>query len=140
MAATDFVYDRYPIQGADIAYKNTSGSTISAGMLLKIDASNPISASQPNIGLTTCSAVTDFPFGFAVENVPAAGQGRCQIEGIAIGIAAGAVTVGAIVGASATAGDVTTYTATDPAIGQAVTTTANAADPILVRIAPCRNA
>jgi hypothetical protein len=140
MAATDFVTPRFPIQGADIPVKNTSGGALAAGALVKIDTSNPVSATQPQIGVVACSAVTDFPLGFLIEALAANAVGRVQIEGIAQGIALGAITAGAIVGPSATAGQITTYTATDPAIGQALTAAANAADPILVRIAPCRNA
>jgi len=141
MAATDFVWGRYPIQGADVPYLNTSGAAITAGMTLKIDTSKPIGASQPQVAMIPTTAVADFTDGFAVENVPIGGQGRCQIEGVAVAIAAAAITVGAIVGASAaTPGDVVTYTAANPSIGKAWSTAANAADPILVRIAPSKNA
>ncbi len=140
MAATDFLTPRFPITGADIPVKNTTGSSMPSGSLVKLDTANPVSATQSQIGVVLTSAVTDFAFGFLVETIPAGGTGRCQVEGLAVGIALGAISVGAIVGPSATAGQVTTYTATDPAIGQAVTAAASAADPILIRIAPCRNA
>lgn len=141
MAASDFLWTRYPIQGADLPYKNTSGSAISAGMLLKLDTTNPIGASQGKVGMVPCTAITDFADGFAVQNTPIGGDGTVQIEGVAVGIAAGAITIGAIVGASAaTSGDVIAYTPTDPSIGKAWSAAASAADPILVRIAPSRNA
>lgn len=141
MAASDFNYPTYPISGADIPYKNTSGAAITAGQLLKLDTGNLLSGSQQQVGCVLTSAVADFPLGFAVDNTPANGQGRVRLEGVTVGIAAGAISAGAIVGASAaTAGDVTTYTAANPAIGQALTAAASLADPILVRIAPCKNA
>jgi Uncharacterized conserved protein (DUF2190) len=140
MAATDFVWGRTPIQGADVPYLNTSGAAIAAGTALKLDTGNPISATQPQIGMIPTTAITDFVDGFAVENVPIGGQGRVQIEGIAVGIASAAIAIGAVVGASATAGKVVAYTATDPSIGKAWSAAANANDPVLIRIAPSRNA
>jgi len=141
-AASDLVWGSgFPITGGDVPVKNTSGSALTAGQLVKLDTSNPISASQPFMGIVLTSAVADFPFGFLVENIPIAGTGRCRIEGIAVGIAVGAITVGTIVGASAaTSGDVVAYTATDPSVGQICNTTTAAADPALVRMAVSRNA
>lgn len=140
-AASDLVWGSgFPITGGDVPVKNTSGGALTSGQLVKLDASNPLSASQPFMGVVATAAVTDYPFGFLVENVPTGATGRCRIEGIAVGIALGAVTVGAVVGASATAGQVTTYTPTDPSVGQACSTTTTAADPILVRMAVSRNA
>ena len=143
MAATDFVWGRYPIQGADVPVKNTSGSAMTAGQLVKLDttAGNLLGGGGTAIPVVLTSAVTDFPLGILVENIASNAIGRCQIEGIAVGIAAGAITAGNMVGPSgATNGDVTAYTATDPAIGQALNTTTTLADPVLIRIAPCRNA
>jgi hypothetical protein len=129
-----------PIQGADISVKNTSGSALAPGQVVKLDTSNPMSATQPQPGVVLTSAVADYPYGVVVENIPVNGQGRVQIEGQVQCIAAGAVSVGAIVGASTTAGDVTTYTAANPSLGQAVTVAVNAADPIFIRISVSKNA
>lgn len=134
MAASDFVWNRQPIQGADVPYKNTSGSAITAGMQLKLDTGNLMSASQGKPGMTPTTAVTDIPDGVAVENVPAGQDGRCQIEGIAVCIAKGAVTAGTTVGPSTTAGSTSTFTSTDPSLGKAWNTTVSDGDPVLVRL------
>ena len=141
MAATDFLWTRFPISGADVPVKNTSGAAISANQLVKLDSANPASATQSAPGVVLTSAVADFPFAVAVENIPIGGQGRVQLEGIAVCIAAGAIAAAAIVGPSAaTPGDVTTYTAANPSLGQGMTVAAALADPILVRLAPSKNA
>jgi hypothetical protein len=138
MSATDFLYPRFPIQGADIPVKNTSGTAWTVGQLLKMDSANVVSATQPQIGAIITAAVTDIPFGFAIEATPASGQGRCQIAGImyGLGVAAG-VTAGATVGPSGSvSGQIVAYTATDPYAGQALTAGVSAADPVLVHIMP----
>lgn len=140
MSATDFLWTRFPIQGADFPVKNTSGSAITANQTVKLDTGNVIGATQPQAGVTPTVLVADFPFGVAIENIPAGGYGRVQLEGVAVCIALGAITAGAIVGPSTTAGQVTTYTAANPSLGQAVSAAVNAADPILVRLAPSKNA
>lgn len=140
MAATDFVWGRIPIQGADVPFINKSGSAIVAGQALKLDTGNPISGTQSQVAMVPTSAVADFADGFAVDNVAIGGQGRVQIEGVAVAIAAGAIAVGAIVGPSTTAGDVTTYTAANPSIGKAWSAAAAVNDPVLIRIAPSKNA
>lgn len=134
MAASDFNWARYPIQGADIPYKNTSGSPILAGMQLKLDATNLTGASQGKAGMIPTAAVTDVPDGVAVENVAIGGDGRVQIEGLAVCIAKGAVTAGTTVGPSPTAGSTSTFTSTDPSLGKAWNTTVNDGDPVLVRL------
>lgn len=143
MAATDFLYARLPLNVAEWLVKNTSGAAMVTGQLVKVDTANPMSATQPVVGVVLTSAATDMPFGFIIENIPAGGIGRCQVaDGSGVsGIAAGAIAVGAIVGASAaTPGDVTTATAADPSIGQALTAAVNAGDPVLIQINKSKNA
>jgi len=134
MAATDFVWGRIPLQGADMPYKNTSGAAITAGQVLKLDATNVIGATQPQVGMVLPSATTDVPDGFAVENVPIGGQGRVQTEGLAIGIASGAISAGASVMPAATLGQVSPWTASNAQAGKAWSTTTTAGDPILIRV------
>ena len=137
MAATDWINARMNYGGyADYACINKTGSSIAAGTLLKLDTGNLMGGTTtgtiPQVAVTPCTAVTDIPIGFAAETIPNGQQGRVQIDGVAVGIAAGAITAGTLVGASATAGDVTTYTGNDPAVGMALTTTVNAGDPVFV--------
>jgi hypothetical protein len=137
MSATDFQNARFNFQLPDFPVKNTTGSAMPSGTTVKMDASNVLSGTQQAVGVVPTAAITDVPFGIAVEAIPAGGYGRVQtIEGTAAwAIALGAVTAGAMVGGSATSGQVTTYTAGDPVLGQALTAAVSAADPILVKIA-----
>ena len=137
MAATDFQDGRIPLGVQDFPVINTSGATLSVGMIVKLDTAHLMGATQGGVGVTVCTAVTDRPLGVVIQKMLAGAQGTIQVVGAAWAIAAGAITAGAIVGASgATNGDVTTYTATDPYLGVALTTSVNAADPILVLIQP----
>lgn len=141
MSATDFAYPRQPFAGSERAVKNTDAVALTVGMLVKLDTGNPMSATQDAPGVVRTAAVADYPYGFVIENIPVGGYGRVQRGGECQGIAAGAIAVGAIVGASAaTAGDVTTYTAANPSAGQALTAAANAGDPIAIAFDPSKNA
>ena len=140
MAASDYLYPRFPLGGSEIPVKNTTGSgtAIAFAACVKIDSTNVVSGTQPQIGVVACTAVTDFPFGLMIEKVADAAFGRCQIAGIAegLGVAAG-VSAGALVGASGSvAGCVVAATTSDPALGQALTAGVSALDPVLIRIAP----
>lgn len=135
MAATDFLWSRTPVPGGEFAYKNTSGSPITVGMTLKADTGNVIGAGQPMIGMVPTAAVTDKADGVAVQNVPVGGQGTCQYLGIAVCIAAGAISVGATVGPTATSGSIGPFTATDPSVGSALSAATTNGDPVLVRLA-----
>ena len=137
MAATDFQNARYPLGVSEFPVKNTDITAMVAGMVVKLDTVHLMSASQGQVGVLICTAVTDRPLGIVIEAIPVNGQGRLQVAGAAWAIAAAAITAGAVVGASgATAGDVIAYTATDPYVGVALTAAVNAADPILVLIQP----
>jgi len=142
MAATDFIYSRFNGAGGfDRSVKNTTGSAMVPGQTVKLDTANPVSGTQGAPGVVLTAAVADFPYGVVVENIPAGGYGRVQLEGEAICIAQAAIAVGAIVGAGAgVAGDVIAYTAANPSLGQAMTAAANAADPVLVRMSISKNA
>ena len=136
MAATDFINGGYAIPGADIPVKNTSGGALVAGTTVKLDTGNLLSATQPAVGVTTVSAVTDKCLGVLIEAAPINGIARCRVLGGVWAIAQAAITAGSAVGASTTAGQVIAYTATDPYLGIALTAAATAADPILVLLQP----
>lgn len=134
MAATDFVWGRQEIPGADYPYTNQSGALISVNQCLKVDSAHAIGAGQAKIACTQTTAVTDIPMGLAVQNTPAGADGTVQIMGVGVGLASGAITVGQTVGPAATAGQLAVFTSTDPSLGQALSATASAADPFLVLI------
>lgn len=138
MSATDFVYGRNTLGVNSVPYINQSGSTINKGMALKLDTGHLMSGTQPLVAMTPGTAVTDKILGFADQNVPSGQEGTFQVAGIAVAIAdANAITAGNTVGSSGSvAGDVAPYTATDPYCGTALTSTANAADPVLVLVNP----
>ena len=142
MAATDFQLPRFPLGISELPVKNTSGSAMNLGsqgqgLLVKLDTSNPLSATQPRICVVLTAAVTDIPLGVTIPDIPVAGQGNIQLEGLVWCTAAAAITIGVLVGPSgSTSGDVIAYTSTDPYIGQALTAAVNAGDPILVRLMP----
>lgn len=142
MAATDFLNARIPLGVAEWSVKNTSGATLVSGATVKLDAANPLSATQPEVGVIGTSAVGDMPFGVLVEAIPAGGIGRCQVSGGSgvWAIALGAISAGAVVGGSATLGQITTYTAANPSLGIALTAAVNAADTILVKLEISKNA
>lgn len=134
MGASDYVYARTAIDGADVPYKNTSGVAITAGQVLKLDTGNTESGTQPIKGMIPTSAVTDKPRGVALENVAIGGTGRCQTAGEAVVIASGAIAVNQSVGPSATAGQVAVFTSGDPQLGVAITAAAQAGDQIRIQL------
>ena len=78
-------------------------------------------------------------FGFAVESAPLNSITRIRVFGIAVATASAAITAGAIVGCAANR-QVVTYTAAHQQVGYACSTTALAADPMLVLIDRASNA
>ena len=139
MAATDFLWASYPIPGGDIPGKNTDGtSAFVFGDALQLDGTNVIGASQPAIGVKSGALQSSF-FGFAVESAPLNSITRIRVFGIAVATASAAITAGAIVGCAANR-QVVTYTAAHQQVGYACSTTALAADPMLVLIDRASNA
>lgn len=135
MAATDFFTGRYPLNVTEWPVKNTSGSAMTSGQVVKLDASNVLGATQPEVAVVLTSANNDTPFGILVENIPAGGVGRCQVLGGAVAFGdATAIAAGAQVMPSTTAGEVTLWSTGHAVLGVACSTTANAGDPVLVKI------
>lgn len=144
MAANDLNLGRIQLGVGDVSVKNTTGSAIPIWSCVKFDSANPVGGASNNafIGVVPTAAVTDVPFGIAVEAIPAGGYGRVQtVDGTIVPvIALGAISAGATIGPSATSGQVTTYTAADPSLGQALEAAVNAADIILCKLAISKNA
>jgi hypothetical protein len=136
----DFNWPRFPVGGmADIPFKNTSGTAMTPGQVLKLDTANPLSPTVMVAGMVLSAAVADIPDGVCVQNVPINGGGTVQILGLATvyADAAGATTAGALLGPSSTvAGAVVAATATAGygVVGKAWSATALSADPVLVRL------
>ncbi len=145
-AATDFINGRFPLGVQDFPVKNTSGGSLAAGTTVKLDTTgaNVIGGSSTAqvVAVIPTAAISDMPFGVLVETIPSNGIGRCQtVDGSAVwAIALGAISAGAQVGPSATAGQITTYTAANPSLGMALSAAVNAADPVLVKLNISKNA
>ncbi len=141
MAATDFVDGRLNLQIADFSCFNYTGSAIAAGVVVKVDSSHVLGASQYGVAITPTTGTTDTPFGITVQAFAAAAgsQGNVQtIDGTAAWAttdASGAITAGTQVMPSATAGTVKAYAATgNGLVGVALSTTASTGDPILIML------
>lgn len=142
MAATDFLNARHNLQLPDFPVKNTGGTALAFGTVVKIDASNLLSGTQPQIGVIATAALTDVPFGVVIDtSIAAGGQGRVQVlDGTAVWCfvdAAGNITGGQQVMPSSTvSGAVRPYVAAagNSSVGQALTSTAASADPVLVKL------
>jgi hypothetical protein len=65
-AATDLFNARFNLQIPYLPIKNTSGSPLTAGMVVKLDTSNPVTAANPIISVVPTAALTDVPLGVVV--------------------------------------------------------------------------
>lgn len=139
MATTDFKWARFPINAdGTIVVKNTDGSNnFVAGNCVTLDASNPLSGTQPSPGCVL-SASGDLAFGVVVESIAMGAYGRVQIEGIVQVVASGAITANTCVETD-TGGKVKTCASAAAQIGQALTPTSSNGDLLLMRIALARN-
>ncbi|HSY22323.1 MAG TPA: hypothetical protein VK841_09425 [Polyangiaceae bacterium] len=142
-AATDLFDANYSLGLPYFPIKNTGASAaLTVGMVVKVDASNVLSASQPAVGVIPTAALTDVPFGIVVETSIAAGAyGTCRvIDGTAawcVVDASGNIAAGAqVMPSSSVSGAVRTYVASagNSVVGQALTATTAAADPVLVKL------
>lgn len=138
MAANDFDYARQPMFTGEISVKNASGTDLVAGNLVKLDAANPVSATQPLPGVAR-TTTDEYPFGVCLEAIPNGKSGRVAIAGIAQVVASAAITAGATVQAS-TVGKVVTAAAAKPQIGQALTAAGADGDKLLIVISIAKNA
>ena len=113
-----------------IAVYNGSGSTITEGYAVALDASYPPATwGAPGVKLTT--GATD-SIGFAKANIPTGKFGFVQCAGIARAIAGGAITFGTTLAVMTTsAGKVVAKTATNRSIGVPLSTAADG-DEVLV--------
>jgi len=95
-----------------IGKKNTSGSTISKGMPVKLDTA-------ADDGIAAATAATDHSIGIAMADIPANGWGDIQLRGLAICLAGGTVTRGDYVTANGSSKVITTTTNKDRLLGVA---------------------
>jgi hypothetical protein len=136
----DFIWPRIPAQGSlDLPFKNTTGTQMTPGQVVKLDTANPMSPTLMTAGMVLSSLVTDVPDGVVVSDTPAGQQGSIQVGGFATVYqdSGGNIAAGALVGPSAVvAGAVTTATAAagDGVLGKAWSAGTATADPIGVRI------
>lgn len=130
MAANDVQHASIPL-ATDLSVKNTEASAdIAVGTLVRLDATNVASATQPLPGvlITTTDEVA---LGVAIENIPNGKVGRIRPLGVAYCIASAAITAGAQVQCS-TAGKIKTLVAAKPQVGQALTAAGADGDRVLV--------
>lgn len=137
MAANDFVYASVPL-ASDLAVKNTDVVDIKAGNLVKIDAANPVSGTQPIPGVLVGTAGAYCP-AVAIENIPVGKNGRVRPLGVAPVVASGVIAAGAVISPAAN-GQVAAQAAAGIQIGIALTAAAALNDTILALIQPAKNA
>jgi Uncharacterized conserved protein (DUF2190) len=146
--AADFNWAGTAVPGGDIGCINTSGSTITAGSVVIIDATNSLTttgvtgfaAGLPAPGVTV-SGTAGYAFGVAIETAVTLAPLRVRRIGIALCLATAAVITAGDRVKTANTGQVLTSASGTPTVGQALNTTAgNANDPVLVAIDIANNA
>jgi hypothetical protein len=139
MAANDFIYASVPL-ASDLEFTNTETSTaIVAGNVVKIDATNVVSGTQPTFGGLQGTAAATGLLGIAMEAIPVGKTGRVRPFGVAQAVASGAITAGAVVAAGST-GKVAAQTSGQAQLGYALTTVTTDGDKILILVSLARNA
>lgn len=133
----DFIIGRTARNIPDLPVNNTSANPINAGDVVQLDTANPLSTTQGYVGVTA-GTLNAMPYGVAVQNIPAGGQGSIQRDGIAIVKASGAIAAGATVQCAANS-QVQTSGAAQPQLGQALNATALAGDFCAVALAIAKN-
>lgn len=119
---------------------NLGGTTITPGMAVMWDAANPFSASQTGICVIPTTAGA-YAYGVALDTAATGQQLRVQVSGL-VGVfnsAAGAIAAGAIVDAD-TGGQVKSFVAATPQLGQALNSAVSQGDPVLIEIRIAKNA
>lgn len=134
--ATDFTQAGYAIAGADLPYKNDTGSTIAAGTVVKFDTSKPPSGSA--LGCITPVTSDVGAIGITTASIPDGASGPVRIAGAYPATNTGGVTFGDVLMGAAT-GVVATQTSAKRQIGIAGNT-AVTGDPVLVIIHIAQNA
>lgn len=132
MAANDVQHATIPL-ASDLSVKNTEASAdIAVNTVVKLDASNLVSATQPYPGVVIATT-DDVALGVTLEAIPNGKTGRIRPIGVVTCICSAAITAGAQVQAS-TVGKVKTLVAAKPQVGQALTTTTTDGDRLLVML------
>lgn len=137
MAQNDFDWASTPLPW-DLPVKNYSTVTdIPAFTVVKLDTGNLVSGTNESVGISIC-ATGDYPLGVTIEDIAPGKQGRVRNLGIVPVTADTAITAGVTVRAGFS-GDVTTRSAGNNQLGQALGTAAALGDVILVQLAIAAN-
>lgn len=104
------------IEPVSRSVKNTSGADIAKGMIVKLKATG-----TTGLGEVELATAGDLAYGVAAEAIVDGEVGRVQREGVALVVAAGALTIGGEVASDAN-GKVTDATTGARVLGQAMTT------------------
>jgi len=124
---------RTPLSG-HLPVWNATGATLTAGRVVKYDASHLVSSTQ-SPGVAVPSATTDVVCGVPVADIADGKPGSIQCDGVIALTSAAAITAGDVVGPAATLGKIQTRAAaTDSVVGIALETAAGANETILVRL------
>jgi hypothetical protein len=139
MAANDFFYASLPSE-QDIACKNTDVTAIAAGDVVKSDATNVVSGTQPTVGVLQGTVAAVNLVGVAMEAIAVGKTGRVRPLGPVVQcVASAAITAGTHVAAAAS-GKVATQTAGQTQLGLALTAAGANADKVLVMLFGAKNA
>lgn len=146
--AADFNWAGTAVPGGDVPVINTSGSSIAAGLVVIIDATNSLTttgvtgfaAGLPAPGVVL-SGTAGYAYGVTIETIANGAQGRVRRIGIAQCLATAAVITAGDRVKTANTGQVLTSASGTPTVGQALNTTSGTAnDPVLVAIDISNNA
>lgn len=139
MAANDFQYAGIPMgPGGDVSVTNTDSTDLIVGNIVKLDATNVVSGTQPLPGVLL-TTTDDYPYGVCIEAIAQTKSGRVRISGRVPVLAQAAITAGARVQCS-TGAKAKTCGAAKAQLGQALTAAAADNDFILVQLSIGANA
>lgn len=131
MSANDFDWASTPLP-TDLPGRNYGLNDIPAFSVVKLDTGNVLSGTNELVGLAL-AGTGDYPLGVTVEDIPAGKQGRYRTQGIIPVTADKAINAGDVVRAGFS-GDVTSRSAGNNQIGQALTAAAALGDTILLAL------
>lgn len=139
MAANDFLYASLPSE-QDIPCKNTDATAIAAGDVVKSDATNVVSGTQPIIGVLQGTAAAVNLVGVAMEAIAIGKVGRVRPLGPVVQVVASAAITAGVHVAAAAAGKVAAQTAGQTQIGLSLTAAGANLDKVLVMLTGAKNA
>lgn len=139
MAANDFLYSSLPSE-QDIACKNTDVVAIAAGDVVKSDATNVVSGTQPVIGVLQGTVAAVNLVGVALEAIAVGKTGRVRPLGPVVQVVASAAITAGVHVAAAASGKVAAQTAGQTQLGLSLTAAAANLDKVLVMLTGAKNA